>query len=139
MKVRELRDHRGIIFASLYTIIKNKTGDIFLSGQNQCHVTGVKCLIFVLPFIWDQKNFSGGGWKVTLVSVCVHFLTFRHTDTRHKMDTFLTHRHKMDTELDKNLFLGNIFCDNYLNAARVLGSFIHFYLHFCYVWDLFVK
>ena len=32
IKGRQLRDHRGIIFASLYTIIKNKMGDIFISG-----------------------------------------------------------------------------------------------------------
>ena len=31
------RDHRVIFFASLYTIKKNEMGDIFLSGQNQCH------------------------------------------------------------------------------------------------------
>ena len=29
------RDHRGIIFVSLYTTIKNKMEDIFLLGQNQ--------------------------------------------------------------------------------------------------------
>ena len=51
IKGRELRDHRGIIFASLYTIIKNKMGDIFLLGQNQCHITGVKKSYFAIPFI----------------------------------------------------------------------------------------
>ena len=74
---------------------------IFLSGQNQCHSTGVKksyfCHIFHLRpkkvFWWAGGRV--GGWKVTLVSVCVHFWThrthrhiFEHTDT------------KMDTELD---------------------------------------
>ena len=34
IKGRELRDHRGIIFASLHTIIKNKMGNIFKSGKN---------------------------------------------------------------------------------------------------------
>ena len=49
-----------------------------------------------IPFIWDQKKFSGGwvgggggggggGWKVTLVSVCVHFLKLLDTQThRHR-------------------------------------------------------
>ena len=37
-----------------------------------------------IPFIWDQKKFSGGRVKVTLVSVCVHFWTFRHTEHSHK-------------------------------------------------------
>ena len=50
IKGRELRDHRGIIFASLYTIIKNKMGDIFLLEQNQCHITGVKKSYFCHSF-----------------------------------------------------------------------------------------
>ena len=33
-----------------------------------------------LPLIWDQNKFpSGGWWKVSLLSVCVHFW---HTDTK---------------------------------------------------------
>ena len=48
-----------------------------------------KILIFAIPFIWDQKKFPGGwvggGWKVTLVSVCVHFLKLLDTQThRHR-------------------------------------------------------
>ena len=43
--------HRGIIFACQNTTIKNKIGDIFLSGQNQCHGTRVKSLILAIPFI----------------------------------------------------------------------------------------
>ena len=65
-------------------------GDIFFSGENQCNSIGVKKYYFGLPFIWDKNVFwwwvtHGGlqvGWKVTIVSVCVHFLTFRHTDTK---------------------------------------------------------
>ena len=57
IKGRELRDHRRIIFATLYTIIKNKIGDIFLSGQNQCHITRVKKSYFCLV----------GGWWVMVV------------------------------------------------------------------------
>merc|ERR1711873_189125 len=60
IKGRKLRDHRGIIFASLYTIIKNKTGNIFLSGQNQCHITGVKKSYFCHTFHLSPKKFSGG-------------------------------------------------------------------------------
>ena len=83
-----LRDHRGIIFASLYTIIKNKTGDIFLSGQNQYHITGVKKSYFCHTFHLRPKKVFwwvvGGGWwwKVTLVSVCVHFLKLLNTQTQ---------------------------------------------------------
>ena len=49
-------------------------GHIFLSGQNQCHVTGVKKSYSGLTFHLAPKKVSwlvGGGWKVTLVSVCV--------------------------------------------------------------------
>ena len=80
-----MRDHRGIIFASLYTIIKNKMGDIFLSGQNQCHITGVKKSYFCHTFHLRPKKvfwWVGGGWKVTLVSVCVHFLKLLDTQTQ---------------------------------------------------------
>ena len=76
-------------------------GDIFLSGQNQCHITGVKksyfCHTFHLRpkkvFWWVVGGWRvvGGGWKVTLVSVCVHFLKLLDTQTT---DT------EMDTELD---------------------------------------
>ena len=56
IKDRELRDHRGIIFASLFTIIKNKMGDIFLSGQNKCHITGVKKSYFCHTFHLRPKK-----------------------------------------------------------------------------------
>ena len=37
-------------------------------------------LKITLPLIWDQNKFpSGGWWKVSLLSVCVHFW---HTDTK---------------------------------------------------------
>ena len=63
-------------------------GDIFLSGQNQCHITEVKksyiCHTFHLRpkkvFWWVVGG--GGGWKVTLVSVCVHFLKLLDTQTQ---------------------------------------------------------
>ena len=82
-----MRDHRGISFASLYTIIENKMGDIFLTGQNQCHITGVKKSYFCHTFHLRPKKVSwwqvvGGGWKVTLVSVCVHFLKLLDTQTQ---------------------------------------------------------
>ena len=38
-------DNRGLIFASLYTTLKNKVGDIYLSGQNQCHSTRVEWMV----------------------------------------------------------------------------------------------
>ena len=53
-KDRQIKDRqlRKIIEGqSLYATIKNKMGDIFLSGQNQCHSTGVKNLILAIPFI----------------------------------------------------------------------------------------
>ena len=52
-----------------------------LLGQNQCHSTGVKKSYFGHSFNLRQKKFSGG-WKVTLVSDCLHFWTFRHTETK---------------------------------------------------------
>ena len=83
IKGRELRDHRGIIFASLYTIIKNKMGDIFLSRQNQCHITGVKKSYFCLTFHLRPKKvfwWVVGGWthrhrnghRLTLKSLFTH-------------------------------------------------------------------
>ena len=61
-------------------------GDIFLSGQNQCHITGVKKSYFCHTFhLRPKKVFwwvGGGGWKVTLVSVCVHFLKLLDTQTQ---------------------------------------------------------
>ena len=51
------REHRGIIFASLFTIIKNKMGDIFLSGQNKCHITGRVCTVHVLGALIHQLQF----------------------------------------------------------------------------------
>ena len=80
------RENSGIIFASLYTIIKNKMGDIFLTGQNQCHITGVKKSYFCHTFHLRSKKvfwWRVGGWKVTLVSVCVHFLKLLDTQ-RHR-------------------------------------------------------
>ena len=47
-----------------------------------------------LPFIWQQKMFAGG-WKVTLVSVWIHFLTYRHTDTR--LDTWQLPKNQIRT------------------------------------------
>ena len=60
------RNHRVINFAFLYTIIKNKLGDIFLSGRNQCHSIGVKKSYFGCTFHLTPKKFSGGGvgWLV---------------------------------------------------------------------------
>ena len=66
---------------NLYTIIKNKMVDIFLSGQNQCHITGVKksyfCHTFHLRpkkvFWWVVGGGGGGGWWVKSdfsVSLC---------------------------------------------------------------------
>ena len=58
------RDHRGRIFASCNTIIKNKIGDIFLLGQNQCHITGVKKSYFCHTFHLRPKKvfwWVGGG------------------------------------------------------------------------------
>ena len=63
-KQRVERDHRVRISASLYTIIKNKMGDIFLSGQNQCHITGVKKSYFCHTFHLRPKKvfwWVGGG------------------------------------------------------------------------------
>ena len=60
-------------------------GDIFLSWQNQCHITGVKKSYFCHTFHLRPKKVSwwvGGGWKVTLVSVCVHFLKLLDTQTQ---------------------------------------------------------
>ena len=34
-------------------------GDIFLAGQNQCHITGVKVL--VLPYLSFETKNGGGG------------------------------------------------------------------------------
>ena len=79
-----MRDHRGIIFASLYTIIKKQNGwYLFIRAKSMpCHWS--KQVLF-WPYIsfGTKKKFSdGGGWKVTLVTVCVHFWTFRYTDTK---------------------------------------------------------
>ena len=52
-------DHRGRIFASLYTIIKNKMGNIFLLVQNQYHSTWVKKSYSCLNFNLSAKKFSG--------------------------------------------------------------------------------
>ena len=67
-------------------------GDIFLSGQNKCHITGVKKSYFCHTFhLRPKKVFwwvvggwrvAGGGGKVTLVSVCVHFLKLLDTQTQ---------------------------------------------------------
>ena len=95
-------------------------GDIFLLGQNQCHITGVNKSNFGLTFHLAQKKFTSGRWcwvkSDFSVSLCpfLNFQTQRHKrDTssthRHKMDTFLTHRHKMETELDNLLLVGD-FC-----------------------------
>ena len=63
-------------------------GNIFLSGQNQCHVTEVKKSYFCHTFHLRPKKVSWwvvGGWKVTLVSICVHFLKLLDTQThRHR-------------------------------------------------------
>ena len=56
------RDHREIIFASLYTTMKNKMSDIFLSGQNQCYSTRVKKSYFGHTFYLTQKSFLVGRW-----------------------------------------------------------------------------
>ena len=68
-------------------------GDIFLSGRNQCHSIGVKksyfgCTFHLTPkkVFWWWCWVVGGGWKVTLVSVCVHFIQ----DQRSKWTQSLT-------------------------------------------------
>ena len=63
------REHRGIIFASLYTIMKNKMGDIFLLGQNQCHITEVKKSYFCHTFHLRPKKVFW--WVVVVVLVVV--------------------------------------------------------------------
>ena len=76
-------------------------GNIFLSGQNQCHITGVKKSYFCHTFhLRPKKVFwwvvgGGGGWWWWVksdfsVSLCPFSYFYRHTDT------------EMDTELDKN-------------------------------------
>ena len=75
-------DHKGIIFASLYTTLK-KWVISFYRGQ-------------INAIVWSKKSYFGhtfhlrpkkvswwvvGGWKVTLVSVCVHFLKLLDTQT----------------------------------------------------------
>ena len=57
-------DYRGRIFASLYIIIKNKVGDFFSLGQNQCHSPRVKKTYFSHTFHLTPKSFLVG-WKVT--------------------------------------------------------------------------
>ena len=60
-------------------------GDIFFSGQNQCHITKVKKSYFCHTFHLRPKKvfwWVGGGQKVTLVSVCVHFLKLLDTLTQ---------------------------------------------------------
>ena len=49
--------------------MKNKMGDIFLSGQNQCHITRVKKSYFCHTFhlrakkvFWWVGGGGGGGW-----------------------------------------------------------------------------
>ena len=88
-----MRDYRGIIFASLYTIIKKQNGSYLFIGAKSMPYHRSKKVLF-LPYLSfeTKKSFLvagggwvvGGGWKVTLVSVCVHFLKI--------LDT-LTHRH----------------------------------------------
>ena len=92
-------------------------GDIFLSGQNQCLITGVKKSYFCHTFhLRPKKVFwwvGGGGWKVTLLSVCVHFLKLldnRHTDT------------EMDTELDN--FLQNAPPNLWRSSFQLWSQFI---------------
>ena len=125
-----MRDHRGIIFASLYTIIKNKTGDIFLSGQNQCHITGVKKSYFCHTFHLRPKKvfwWAGGwqgGWKVTLVSVCVHFWTFRHMDT--KWTQSLTKKHNNSYSLPNSIEKK---AEQKLNLPKLMGDEILKSLH----------
>ena len=73
----------SIVLAPLYIIIKIMD-NIFWSGQNQSHSTREKVLFW--PYLsFDYKKviwWVGWGWKVTAVSVYVHFLTFRHTDIK---------------------------------------------------------
>ena len=61
---------------NLCLLISNhkKMGDIFLSGENQCH-TRVKKSYFGHIFYLRPKKVSwwAGGCKVTLVSVCVQY------------------------------------------------------------------
>ena len=75
-------------------------GDIFLSGQNQCHITGVKKSYFCHTFhLRPKKVFwwvgGGGGWWVKSdfsVSLRPFSETFGHTDR------------EMDTELDNTKY-----------------------------------
>ena len=65
-------------------------GDIFLLGQNQCHVTGVKVLFWPYLSFGTKKIFCRvGGVKGDFsVNLCPFSYLYRHTDT------------EMDTELD---------------------------------------
>ena len=83
-----MRDYRGIIFASLYTIIKKQNGSYLFIGAKSMPYHRSKKVLF-LPYLSfeTKKSFlvggwvGGGGWKVTLVSVCVHFLKLLDTQT----------------------------------------------------------
>ena len=88
------RDLEGRICASLYITIENKIDNIFLSGENQCHITRVKKVLFLPCLSYETKNsfvVVGGWWlvvvvKVTLVSVLVYFFK----DQRSKLTKSLT-------------------------------------------------
>merc|ERR1719334_2643003 len=77
-----LKDHRGIIFASLYTIIKKQNGRYLFIGAKSMPYHRVKKSYFCHTFHLRPKN-------VSLVSVCVHFLKLLDTQT-HKWTQSLT-------------------------------------------------
>ena len=93
------------------------------SGQNQCHSTGVKKSYFGHTF--HLRPIKVFWWKVTLVSVCVHFWTFRHTDSKwtsyRHTDTW-TYGNKMDTEHD-NLIKSKVYV--YILKTDVTSPVLH--------------
>ena len=99
-------------------------GNIFLSGQNKCHITKVKKSYFCHTFhLRPKKVFwrvgGGGGWKVTLVSVCVHFLKLLDTQTQ-KWTQSLTKN--VWSLWSKNTFGYKFLCKNSVFIARYLIS-----------------
>ena len=54
--IREKNNKKKIMTKRQLTIIKNKMGDIFLTGQNQCHITGVKKSYFCHTFHLRSKK-----------------------------------------------------------------------------------
>ena len=62
-RVKELRDHRGIIFASLYTIIKKQNGRYLFIGAKSMPYHWSKKVLY-LPYLSfeTKKSFLVGRW-----------------------------------------------------------------------------